>query len=124
MFGADWRDPNRYDLILNMSKMRREGTKRVIIKAASLEEYQPAAASSQAFDDLALSSRVHATLFASPDVQGSALEVRADGGHIYTRGRVDQGSEDEVVALVKNVPGVIKVTADLYSVPPEAFLGG
>ena len=25
MFGTDWRDPNRYDLILNMGKMRREG---------------------------------------------------------------------------------------------------
>jgi hypothetical protein len=27
------------------------------------------------------------------------------------------------VKLVKNVPGVTKVTTDLYSVPPEAFLG-
>jgi hypothetical protein len=31
--------------------------------------------------------------------------------------------EDEVVKLVKNVPGVTKVTADVYSVPPDAFLG-
>ena len=29
MFGADWRDPNRYDLILNMAKMTREGAKLV-----------------------------------------------------------------------------------------------
>ena len=56
MFGADWRDPNRYDLILSMSKMRREGAKRVIIGAAKLEEYQPTAASSQAFNDFALGS--------------------------------------------------------------------
>jgi len=123
MFGADWRDPNRYDLILNMSKMRREGAKRVIVEAAKLEEYQPTAASSQAFSDLALGSRVHATLFASPDIQGLALEVRAEGGHIYVKRRVDHGMEDKVVMLVKNVPGVIKVTSDLYSVPPEAFLG-
>src|SRR5215472_14037626 len=39
MFGADWRDPNRYDLILNMGKMRREGAKRMIIEAAKLDEY-------------------------------------------------------------------------------------
>jgi len=123
MFGADWRDPNRFDLILNMSKMSREGAKRVIVEAAKLEEYQPTAASNQAFNDLALSSRVHATLFASPDVQGSALEVRAEGGHIHVKGRVDQGSEDEVVKLVKNVAGVTKVTTDLYFVPPDAFLG-
>jgi osmotically-inducible protein OsmY len=123
MFGADWRDPNRFDLILNMSKMRREGAKRVIVEAAKLEEYQATPASDQAFNDLALGSRVHATLFASPDVQGSALEVRAEGGHIHVKGRVDQGLEDEVAKLARNVPGVIKVTTDLYSVPPEALLG-
>ena len=123
MFGADWRDPNRFDLILNMGKMRREGAKRVIIEAAKLEEYQPTPASEQAFNDLALGSQVQATLFASPDVRGSALEVRAEGGHIYVKGRVDQGLEDEVVKLVKNVPGVTKVTTDVYSVPPDAFLG-
>jgi cytidylate kinase len=123
MFGADWRDPNRYDLILNMGKMRREGAKRVIIEAAKLEEYQPTPASNQAFNDLALGSRVYATLIASPDVRGSALEVRAEGGHIYVKGRVEEGLEDEVVKLVKNIPGVSKVTTDVYSVPPEAFLG-
>jgi cytidylate kinase len=122
MFGTDWRDPNRFDLILNMSKMSREGAKRVIVEAAKLEEYQPTPASNQAFNDLALGSRVYATLFASPDVQGSALEVRADRGHIHVKGRVDQGLEDEVANLVKNVPGVTKVTTDVYSIPPEGFL--
>ena len=121
MFGADWRDSNRYDLILNMGKMRREGAKRVIIEAAKLEEYQPTPASNQAFSDLALGSRVHATLIGSADVQGSALEVRAEDGHIHVKGRIDQGLEDEVVKLVKNVPGVTKVTTDIYSVPPEGF---
>jgi hypothetical protein len=123
MFGADWRDPNRYDLVLNMGKMRREGARRVILEAAKLEEYQPTAASSQAFNDLALGSRVYAKLLASPEVKGLALEVRAEGGHIHVKGRVDHGMEDKVVMLVKNVPGVTKVTTDLYSVPPEAYLG-
>jgi len=122
MFGADWRDPNRYDLVLNMSKMSREGAKRMIMEAAKLEEYQPTPASNQAFKDLALGSRVLATLLASPDVQGSALEVRADGGHINVKGRVDEGMEYEVVTLVENVPGVINVTTELYSVPPEGAL--
>jgi cytidylate kinase len=121
MFGADWRDPNRYDLILNMSKMSREGAKRMIIEAAKLEEYQPTSASNQAFDDLALGSRVLATLFAS-DVQVSALEVRADAGHIHVKGRVDEGMESEIVRLVENIPGIIEVTSDLYSVPPEGML--
>jgi cytidylate kinase len=124
MFGADWRDPNRYDLILNMGKMSREGAMRVIVEASKLEEYQSTARSNQIFNDLALGSRVHATLLASPKVGGSALEVRAEGGHVHVRGRVGHESlEDEVVKLVQNVPGVTKVTAEIYSVPPEVLLG-
>jgi len=123
MFGADWRDPNRYDLVLNMGKMSREGAKRVIIEAVKLDEYQPTAASTQAFNDLSLGSRVHATLFASRAIRGSALEVRAKGGHIHMKGRVDQGLEDEVVNVVKSVPRVNKVTTELYSVPPDGYFG-
>jgi cytidylate kinase len=123
MFGADWRDPNRYDLVLNMGTMRREGAKRVIVEAAKLEEYQPTPASTRAFNDLSLSSRVYATLFASPDIGGSTLEVHAENGHIHVKGRIDEGREDELVTIVKNVPGVINVTTDVYSIPPEAFLG-
>jgi cytidylate kinase len=122
MFGTDWRDPNRYDLILNMGKMRRDGAKRVIIEAAKLEEYRPTSASTQAFNDLALSSRVHATLFAAPTVRGLALEVRAESGHIHVKGRVAQGLEDQLIKVVKYVPGVTQVTSDLYSAPPEGFL--
>jgi cytidylate kinase len=123
MFGADWRDFNRYDLILNIGKMSREGAKRMIIEAAKLEEFQPTPSSNQAFNDLALGSRVHASLFASPDVRGSALEVRAEGGHIYVKGMVDYGSEDKVLRLIRNVSGVTKVMSDLYSPPPEGYLG-
>jgi osmotically-inducible protein OsmY len=103
--------------------MRREGAKRVIIEAAKLEEYQPTPASEQAFNDLALGSRVHATLIGAPDVQGSALEVRAERGHVHVKGRIDEGLEDEVLNLVRKLPGVIKVTTDLYSVPPDALFG-
>jgi cytidylate kinase len=123
MFGTDWRDPNRYDLVLNMGKLRREGAKRLIVEAAKLDEFQPTAASSQAFNDLSLGCRVHATLFAATEIRGSALEVRANCGHVHVTGRVDQGLEDEVVRLVKNVSGVTEVTTNVYTVPPDPYLG-
>lgn len=123
MFGSDWRDPNRYDLVLNMGKMQRDGAKHIIVAAANLAQYQPTPASLQAFNDLAIAARVHATLIGSPHLQGSSVEVRAQVGHVHVKGRIDHGLEDEVMMLVKNVPGVIKVTTDLYSVPPEALLG-
>ena len=123
MFGVDWCDPNRYDLVLNMGKMSREGAKRVIIETAKLDEYQPTAASNLAFNDLSLGSRVHATLFASPYVRGSTIEVCAKGGEVQVKGRVELGLEDEVLNVVKSVPGVNKVTSELYSVPAEGYLG-
>ena len=124
MFGADWRDPNHYDLTLNMARMTREGAKLVILEAASLAEYQPTPASTQAFKDLALGSRVHATLMASTEVRVSALEVRAQHGHVQIKGRVDhEALEDIVVRLVKTVPGVTEMTTNLYSVPPETIIG-
>ena len=122
MFGTDWCDPNRYDLILNMSKVSRDGAKRVIIEAAKLEEYQSTAASTQAFNDLALGSRVHATLFAAPNLRGLALELRAENGHIHVKGKVAQGMEPQLLKAVKYVPGVTQVTSDLYSAPVEGFL--
>ena len=122
MFGADWRDPNRYDLILNMGKMRGDGAKQLIVEAAKLEEYRPTPASTRVFNDLALSSRVHATLFVSPSLRGLAVELRAEDGHIYVKGKVAQGLEDQLIKVVKHIPGVTQVTSDLYSAPPEGFL--
>jgi cytidylate kinase len=122
MFRADWRDPSRYDLVLNMSKISRDGAKHMIIEAAKLDEYQPTPLSNQAFSDLALGSRVHATLFASSNVQGLAVQVCAEAGRVNIKGRVDEGLENEVVRLVENVPGVIHVTTDLYSAPPEGVM--
>ena len=122
MFGADWHEANRYDLVLNVSRMSLPGAERMILEAAQLEEYQPTPESNQAFHDFALASQVHATLFASPDIQGLAVEVRSKQGHIHLRGRVDEGMEEEVARVAESVPGVIHVTADLYSAPPEGVI--
>lgn len=122
MFGTDWRDPTRFDLILNMGKMSREGATQLIIEAAKLREYQLTAASDQAFKDFAMASRVEASLFAAIQIRAPAVEVRAEGGHINLRGRLDHGSERQIVNIVKNIPGVTEVTSDLYSAPPEGFL--
>src|ERR671910_2015539 len=105
MFGADWRDPNRYDLILNMNRLSREGAKHVIVEAAKLEEYQTTPSSTQAFNDLDLGSRVQATLFASPELRRSALEVRAQGGRVHVTGRVDYGFGEKNPELIKKVTG-------------------
>lgn len=120
MFGTDWRDPGRYDLVLNLGQMNVESAKDLIVAAAKLEEYQPTVSSERQFQDLSLSTRVHALLITSPEFRGSILDVRADNGHVHVSGNLQFWvSEEQVVRAVERVPGVTKVTTDLGDIPLE-----
>lgn len=120
MFGTDWRDPSRYDLVVNLGRMSLEGAALLIVRAAHLLEYQPTADSEQAFQDLALSAKVHATLLMSQTMQGATLDVKAKRGEVSVSGTLPHWvSEDEVIEKVKRIPGVHRIVADLVSAPPE-----
>jgi osmotically-inducible protein OsmY len=120
MFGADWRDPSRYDLVLNLGQMTLESAKRLIVEAARLEDYQPTASSERQFQDLSLSARVHAVLITSQEFRGSILDVRAQNGHVHVSGNLQFWvSEEQVVRTVEKVSGVTKVTTDLGDIPLE-----
>lgn len=113
MFGADWRDPTRYDLVLNRGYMSLESATRIIVEAAQLEEYQPTALSEQQFEDLSLAARVNASLGASPECSGWVFNVRAKNGHVYISAIDHNGvSQTQVVKVVERVPGVNQVTTD------------
>jgi len=68
MFGADWRDPSLYDLVVNLGHMGLKIAKHLIVETARSSDYQMTPASKQAFEDFALSSRVHATLALAKDL--------------------------------------------------------
>jgi cytidylate kinase len=120
MFGTDWRDPSRYDLVLNLGQMKVESAKRLIVEAAKLEEYQPTVSSERQFQDLSLSTRVHAALLTSQEFPGSVFVVRAENGHVHVSGNLQFWlSEDQIVRAVKRVSGVTKVTTDLGDIPLE-----
>ena len=120
MFGTDWRDPSRYDLVLNLGQMNVESAKGLIVAAAKLEEYQPTVFSESQFQDLSLIARVHAALLTSQEFPGSVFVVCAENGHVHVSGSLQFWvSEDQIVRAVKRVPGVSKVTTDLGDIPFE-----
>lgn len=120
MFGTDWRDPSRYNLVLNLGQMNVESAKGLIVEAAKLEEYQPTVYSERQFQDLSLTARVHAVLLTSQEFPGSVFDVRADNGHVHVSGSLQFWvSEDQIVRAVERVPGVTKVTTDLNDIPFE-----
>ncbi|MFQ5542499.1 MAG: AAA family ATPase, partial [Candidatus Binatia bacterium] len=80
VFGADWRDPSRYDLVLNIAQMSLETASHLIAEAARREEYQPTPASEQAFQDLTIAARSQATLAMSPKTRNLNISIQAEKG--------------------------------------------
>ncbi len=118
LFGTDWRDPARFDLVVNLGRMSLTAAKHLICEAVHLPDYQMNPASKQAFEDFALESRVKAVLALSSDMPKSRLDIKASEGKIAVSGSIPNWlSEDQVIAKIKQVPGVNEVEADIVSVP-------
>ena len=122
LFGTDWRDITRYDLALNVAQLGMEGVTRVIVAAARLERYQPTAASEQDFENLAVASQVQAALVMSPSFRNLGITVRAEKEEVHVSGVFAHAvPEEEIVLLVKSVPGVTRVVTHFTVIP--AYLG-
>ncbi len=125
LFGADWRDPSRYDLVVNLGHVSLETAKRLVIETVRSPDYQTSPASKQAFEDFALVSRVRAILVLSEDMPTTRLDIKAKEGEISVSGAVPYWvSQDLVIRKVAQIPGVKSVVADLVNVPAEIELGG
>ena len=118
LFGADWRDTSRYDLVLNVGRMSIAAAKRLIVETVHLEDYRPTPASTQAFEDFALATRVRAILALAPDMPRSHLDIKAMQGKIAVCGTIPSwASGDIVVTKIKQISGVKGVEADIVNSP-------
>jgi osmotically-inducible protein OsmY len=113
LFGTDWWDITRYDLALNVAQVGMQGAIRIIVEAARLERYQPNAASEQDFKNLALASQVQAALVMSSKFRDLGVSVRAENGEVQVLGAFARPvPEEEVIRVIKSVPGVVNVVTD------------
>lgn len=120
IFGANWRDANRYDLVLNIAQMTLETAAYLVIEAARRPDYQPTEESEQAFQDLTISARVQAALIISPRTRNLTISVRVERGEVHASGILAQSDlEQEITRLIERVPGVKRVVADFESPPIE-----
>ena len=123
MFGTDWREPSRYDLVVNLGYMSLETARRMIVEAAHYSDYQITTASRHAFEAFALASRVHATLIHTNDLSQGRVSITANAGEISISGTLpDWISEEHIVAQIRKVPGVKAVRADLTNLLPTLGL--
>jgi cytidylate kinase len=120
VFGVDWRDPNRYDIVINIARMTIETAAHLIVEAVKRPEYQPTAESEQAFQDLALTARVQAALITQPKTRNLNVNVRAERGVVRVSGiLIYPEFEQEIVRIVQSVPGVVQVVPTFESPPIE-----
>lgn len=122
LFGADWHDPSRYDLVLNISRMTLESAARLIVETAQREEFQSNQESEQALEDLTLTARVEAALIISRATRNLNLKTRAARGEVHLWGVLaDPGLEETIVGIVEKVPGVKRVVAKLEALPMDSL---
>lgn len=122
VFGTDWRDPSRYDLVLNLAQMTLETAAHLILTTARKEEYQPTASSEQAFQDALITARVQAALITSPKTRHLSINVRTENGKVQLSGILAQSElEETILEVVRSVPGVTNVGAE-FEAPPLEYM--
>jgi cytidylate kinase len=118
MFGTDWRDASRYDLVVNLGYMSLSTAKKLIVDAAHAADYRMTPASKRAFENFALASRVRATLALAQDLSQVRVEVDANDGDILVSGTVPEWvTAREVISHIETIPGIKHVRAELTTLP-------
>ncbi|MBI3330248.1 MAG: cytidylate kinase family protein [Nitrospinae bacterium] len=113
LFGVDWQDPRKYDLLLNLGQMSLEAAVKRVVEWAKRPEFQPTPVSEQALQDLTVKARVEAALAVSPETRSVSLHVLAEQGTVYMWGVLPGfGVEREVLRVAEGVAGVREVVPD------------
>lgn len=110
IFGVDWQDPRRYDVLLNLGQMSLEAAAKRVVEWATRPEFEPTPAAEQALQDLTVKARVEAALAVSPETRSVSLHILAEQGTVYMWGVLPGfGIERDVLRLAEGVPGVREV---------------
>ena len=125
LFNIDWRDPTRYDFVINTSRISVETAARMIAEVSQREEYRPTEESLQAIKDLTVNSRVRAVLTTSRDIRISNLELQTKYGEVYISGVLVGADLETLIAdTIKKIPGVTGVKTYFVVTPPEQYVYG
>ena len=110
VFGTNWADPSRYDMVLNLENMSVPEATDVVVTATSRPCFLPTDASRQELADLTVSARVRAILIADPATAELDLKVEVERGQVYLWGLTDPEALESVTSLIDEAEGVRGVT--------------
>jgi cytidylate kinase len=114
LYGVNWEDPALYDLVVNLEHMDVGEACEVICALARTRKcFQLTPECQTELDDLAVASRVRATLAVNPSTSHLEVETSARNGHVSIRGKVTEiGELDAVKQVAMAVPGVAGLNLD------------
>jgi len=119
LFNIEWMDPQNWDLVINTGRFSVEQTLDIVeavVKGGALE---PSTLDRQRLSNLALASRVEATVFGDPTVWVNGLKVVAQENRVRVEGQVITEEDREAVEqVVRTIEGVRLVENDLRVQPP------
>jgi cytidylate kinase len=125
LFDIDWRDPARYDFVINTARISVETAARMIAEVSQREEYRPTEESLQAIKDLTVNARVRAVLNTSADIRISNLELQTKCGEVYISGVLVGADIEKLIAdTIKKIPGVTGVKTYFVVTPAEEYVYG
>ena len=111
LYGVDWTDASLYDLVLNLEQMTLVEACDVVCLLAESGCFQTTPETQADLDNLALASRVKASLAMNPDTCDLQFEIAAQAGSISIKGDIDTPSQmRKIRSLVENISGVRGVT--------------
>ncbi|HUX09722.1 MAG TPA: cytidylate kinase family protein [Terriglobia bacterium] len=129
VYGLDWRDPQNYDIVLNLGNISISTACAMVAAAVKLPAFATTEETSKRFRDFALECRIKVALAANAKSGVVKFEVRADDGKVEVFGEVATGgvlirqagpSEEEVRLIAKTVDGVQEVAVNLRRFPEFA----
>ncbi len=120
LYGVDWGDPLLYDLVVNLDHMTMETACHIISAAARRRCFELTPACRRALEDLALASKVRATLAITPSTEGLELEATSTDGVVALKGKLASADQQkEVRRIALSIPGVVDLDLDRLAPPVQ-----
>lgn len=119
MFNIDWLESQHWDLVINTGRFGVQDTVEIVSAIVASGALEPSTLDKQRLANLALASRVEATVLGDSTVWVNGLKVVAQDGRVRIEGEVITEEDREAVEqIVRALDGVRHVENDLRVQPP------
>jgi cytidylate kinase len=119
LFNIDWLESHHWDLVINTGRFSVSEAVEIVAAIVDSGMLEPSVLDNQRLANLALASRVEATVLGDPTVWANGLKVVAQDGRVRIEGEViTEEDRESVEQIVRSIEGVRHVENDLRVQPP------